>query len=50
MLIKLSTLAENTAVSVHCIRTYVDQGLVEVKNSSRCEGSLSENCLFIDSQ
>ncbi len=31
-LIRLSTLAEQTGLSVHCIRTYVDQGLIEAKN------------------
>ena len=37
-LIRLSTLAEQTGLSVHCIRTYVDQGLIEVK--SRTVGGL----------
>lgn len=31
-LIRLSTLAERTGVSVHCIRTYVDQGLIRVND------------------
>ena len=29
-LIRLSTLAEKTDISVHCIRNYVDQGLIQV--------------------
>jgi len=31
-LIRLSTLAEKTGISVHCIRTYVDQGLIQVND------------------
>ena len=31
-LIRLSTLAEQTGISVHCIRTYVDQGLIKVND------------------
>jgi len=37
-LIRLSTLAEKTGISVHCIRTYVDQGLIQV--SDRTQGGL----------
>ncbi len=37
-LIRLSTLAEKTGLSVHCIRTYVDQGLIQV--SDRTNGGL----------
>ncbi len=29
-LIRLSVLAEKTGISVHCIRNYVDQGLIQV--------------------
>lgn len=31
-LIRLSTLAEQTGISVHCIRTYIDQGLIQVND------------------
>ena len=31
-LIRLSTLAEQTGLSVHCIRTYVDQGLIQISD------------------
>jgi MerR family transcriptional regulator, mercuric resistance operon regulatory protein len=31
-LIRLSTLAEQTGISVHCIRTYVDQGMIQVND------------------
>lgn len=37
-LIRLSTLAKKTDISVHCIRTYVDQGLIQV--SDRTTGGL----------
>ena len=37
-LIRLSKLAEKTGISVHCIRTYVDQGLIQV--SDRTDGGL----------
>ena len=37
-LIRLSILAEKTGLSVHCIRTYVDQGLILV--SDRTQGGL----------
>jgi len=37
-LIRLSTLAEKTGLSVHCIRTYVDQSLIQV--SDRTNGGL----------
>ncbi len=37
-LIRLSTLAEKTGLSVHCIRTYVDQSLIQV--SERTGGGL----------
>ena len=37
-LIRLSTLAEKTGLSVHCIRTYVDQSLIQV--SDRTKGGL----------
>jgi len=37
-LIKLSILAEKTGISVHCIRIYVDQGLVQV--NARTAGGL----------
>ncbi len=37
-LFRLSTLAEKTGLSVHCIRTYVDQGLIQV--SDRTNGGL----------
>ncbi len=37
-LIRLSTLAEKTGLSVHCIRNYVDQGLIKV--SDRTKGGL----------
>ncbi len=37
-LIRLSTLAEKTGISVHCIRTYVDQGLIQISN--RTSGGL----------
>ena len=37
-LIRLSTLAEKTGLSVHCIRTYVDQSLIQV--SDRTSGGL----------
>lgn len=37
-LIRLSTLAKKTDISVHCIRTYVDQGLIQV--SDRTPGGL----------
>lgn len=29
-LIRLSTLAQQTGISVHCIRTYIDCGLIQV--------------------
>ena len=29
-LIRLSTLAQKTGISVHCIRTYIDRGLIQV--------------------
>ena len=38
VLIRLSTLAEQTGLSVHCIRTYVDQSLIQV--SDRTKGGL----------
>lgn len=38
VLIRLSTLAEKTGLSVHCIRTYVDQSLIQV--SDRTKGGL----------
>jgi MerR family mercuric resistance operon transcriptional regulator len=31
-LIRLSVLAEKTGVSVHCIRNYVDQGMIQVND------------------
>ena len=31
-LIKLSKLAEKTGISVHCIRTYIDRGLIQVND------------------
>jgi MerR family mercuric resistance operon transcriptional regulator len=31
-LIRLSTLAEQTGISVHCIRTYIDRGLIQVND------------------
>ena len=31
-LIRLSKLADKTSISVHCIRAYVDQGLIKVNN------------------
>ncbi len=37
-LLRLSTLAEKTGVSVHSIRNYVDQGMVAI--NSRSEGGL----------
>jgi len=37
-LTRLSTLAEKTELSVHCIRTYVDQSLIQV--SDRTKGGL----------
>lgn len=37
-LIRLSTLAEKTGLSVHCIRTYVDQSLIQV--TDRTKGGL----------
>jgi MerR family mercuric resistance operon transcriptional regulator len=37
-LIRLSILAEKTELSVHCIRTYVDQSLVQV--TDRTKGGL----------
>ena len=37
-LIRLSKLAEITGISVHCIRTYVDQDLIQV--SARTNGGL----------
>ncbi len=37
-LIRLSKLAEKTGISVHCIRTYVDQDLIQV--SDRTDGGL----------
>ena len=37
-LIRLSTLAEKTGLSVHCIRIYVDQSLIQV--SDRTKGGL----------
>lgn len=37
-LFRLSKLAEKTGLSVHCIRTYVDQGLIQV--SDRTDGGL----------
>ena len=37
-LIRLSTLAEKTGLSVHCIRMYVDQSLIQV--SDRTSGGL----------
>ncbi len=37
-LFRLSTLAEKTGLSVHCIRTYVDQSLIQV--SDRTKGGL----------
>jgi MerR family mercuric resistance operon transcriptional regulator len=37
-LIRLSKLAEKTGISVHCIRTYVDQGLIQVND--RTNGGL----------
>jgi len=37
-LIRLSTLAEKTGLSVHCIRTYLDQSLIQV--SDRTNGGL----------
>ena len=37
-LIRLSILAEKTGLSVHCIRTYVDQSLIQV--SDRTKGGL----------
>ena len=37
-LIRLSTLAEKTGLSVHCIRTYVDQELIQI--SDRTQGGL----------
>ncbi|BCG63436.1 MAG: MerR family transcriptional regulator, mercuric resistance operon regulatory protein [Methyloprofundus sp.] len=37
-LFRLSILAEKTGISVHCIRTYVDQGLIQV--SDRTDGGL----------
>jgi MerR family mercuric resistance operon transcriptional regulator len=37
-LIRLSILAEKTGLSVHCIRTYVDQSLIQV--SDRTSGGL----------
>jgi len=37
-LIRLSKLAEKTGISVHCIRTYVDQGLIQI--SDRTDGGL----------
>jgi MerR family mercuric resistance operon transcriptional regulator len=33
-LIRLSTLAEQTDVSVHCIRTYIDRGLIQVNDKT----------------
>jgi len=37
-LMRLSSLAEQTGVSIHCIRTYVDQGMVQV--NERTAGGL----------
>ena len=37
-LIRLSTLAKKTGLSVHCIRTYVDQSLIQI--SDRTKGGL----------
>jgi len=37
-LMRLSSLAEQTGVSIHCIRTYVDQGMVRV--NERTAGGL----------
>ena len=31
-LIRLLSLAEQTCISVHCIKTYVDQGLIQVND------------------
>jgi MerR family mercuric resistance operon transcriptional regulator len=31
-LIRLSTLAEQTGISIHCIRTYIDRGLIQVND------------------
>jgi len=31
-LIRLSTLAEQTGISTHCIRTYIDRGLIQVND------------------
>ena len=33
-LIRLSTLAEQTGISVHCIRTYIDRGLIQVNDKT----------------
>ena len=37
-LFRLSKLAEKTGISVHCIRTYVDQDLIQI--SDRTDGGL----------
>ena len=44
-LIRLSTLAEITGISVHCIRTYVDQGLIQI--SDRTTGGAGINSLIL---
>jgi MerR family mercuric resistance operon transcriptional regulator len=33
-LIRLSTLAKQTGISVHCIRTYIDRGLIQVNDKT----------------
>jgi MerR family mercuric resistance operon transcriptional regulator len=33
-LIRLSTLAEQTGISIHCIRTYIDRGLIQVNDKT----------------